>query len=209
MTTLPLWRRRYWHPALQLLLIALCAGALISCENPERYHATDLGHGSLGGEFSANLLDFDGRPSKLADFRGKAVILFFGYASCPDICPTALSKFAQVLQQPDIDRKKVQVLFITLDPERDTPSLLRPFITWFDPDFIALTGSPAAIAQVAQQYRVTHQRKSAPDTALGYVIDHSAGAYVIDPQGQLRLYVADNATIEQIAADLKKLFAAR
>lgn len=180
------------------LLLAGCDGGRPAWRN------TDLGGKGIGGDFL--LTDADGRPRKLADFHGKAVILFFGYTSCPDICPTALAKFATLLQQPALDSRRIQVIFISLDPARDTPERLREYVPWFHPSFIGLTGDSAKISELAAKFRVTSIKKTVPGS-MGYVLDHSAGAYVFGPDGRLRLYLAENARIENIAADLRRLLA--
>lgn len=152
------------------------------------------------------LEDAAGQPRKLADFHGKAVIVFFGYTSCPDICPTALAKYAALLQAPGLGAERVQVLFVTLDPERDTPARLAEYVPWFHPSFIGLTGDPRAITEVARQWRVTAIRREVAGS-MGYVLDHTAGAYVLGPDGRLRLYLAEAASPEAIAADLRRLLA--
>lgn len=178
---------------------------LLGCgEGVPAFRNTDLSGSQIGGDFI--LSDFHGRPQKLAHFYGKVVILFFGYTSCPDICPTALAKFAALLQRPEIDPARVQVIFITLDPERDTAERLRDYVPWFHPDFIGLRGDAATIADVCRQFRVTSLKKTLPG-AMSYVIDHSAGAYVFGPDGRLRLYLAENAGIDAITADVTRLLA--
>lgn len=188
---------------LLLASLGLCAG----CGKPApRFHATDLGENGFGGDFAAKLRDFYGRPQNLADFRGKLVILFFGYTSCPDICPTALAKYASLLTQPDLDARQVQVVFVTLDPARDTPAQLAAYLAWFDASFIGLSGDQASTDEIARQFRVTAVRKDIPGS-MGYVLDHTAGAYVFDRRGRLRLYLAENAKPDEIADDLRILLA--
>jgi protein SCO1/2 len=178
---------------------------LLGCgDNVPAFRNTDITGTQIDGAFFLD--DFHGRPQKLANFRGKVIILFFGYTSCPDICPTALAKFAALMQRPEIDPARVQVIFITLDPERDTAERLRDYVPWFHPGFIGLRGDAATIADVSRQFRVTSLKKAVPGE-MGYVIDHSAGAYVFGPDGRLRLYLAENAQGDAIAADVVRLLA--
>ena len=186
-------------------LLALLALPLAACSpKPTTFHNTDVT--GMAADTSFVLDDFSGRPQKLAEFRGKAVILFFGYTSCPDICPTALAKYASLMREPGLGPEQVQVVFITLDPERDTPQRLAEYVRWFHPSFIGLTGSPATIAEVARQMRVTAIRRDTPGS-MGYVLDHTAGAYVLGPDGRLRLFLAESAPLDGIAADLRRLLA--
>ncbi|MCE1183556.1 MAG: SCO family protein [Rhodocyclales bacterium] len=188
------------------LLLALI-GLLAGCgEAVPSFHATNLGQHSKTEDFAAKLHDFYGRPQNLANFRGKLVILFFGYTTCPDICPSALAKYAALLRQPGISAQEVQVVFVTLDPARDSAARLAEYLTWFDPSFIGLRGDAQSTAAVARQFRITATRKDIPGS-MGYVLDHSAGAYVIDRRGQTRLYLSENAKIDEIATDLRILLA--
>lgn len=177
---------------------------LAGCDQAPTFRNTDITGKKIGGEIALN--DCQGRPRKLADFLGKAVVLFFGYTSCPDICPTALAKFATLMQQPEMNAGRIQVIFISLDPERDTPKRLCEYTPWFHPSFLGLTGDAGKIAEIARNFRVTSIRKNV-EGSMGYVLDHSAGAYVFGPDGRLRLYLAENARIEDISADLHLLLA--
>lgn len=186
------------------LLLAL-AGLpwLAACgEAGPAFHNTDLTGKVLGEVVTLN--DAYGQPRTLADFHGRIVLLFFGYTTCPDICPGALAKYAALLQQPGLDAAQVQVIFVTLDPERDTPERLRDYLAWFHPSFIGLTGTPERIATLARQLHVTHVRREIGG-GVGYVIDHSAGAYAFGPDGRLRLHLAENAPLEHIVSDLRLL----
>lgn len=185
------------------LLLAGALFLLAGCgPQAPAFHATDLTGKNIGGDF--NLTDARGQLQKLANFRGKVVILFFGYTSCPDICPSALAKFANLLQLPDLSAEQLQVIFISLDPERDTPQRLAEYVPWFHPSFIGLTGDASTIAGLARQFRVTSLKKEIPG-GMGYVLDHSAGAYVFGKDGRLRLYLGENAKIDDIASDLRRL----
>ena len=157
-------------------------------------------------DFALN--DQDGKPRTLADFRGKAVVIFFGYTHCPDVCPTTMSEMAAVMKQLGPDAEKVQVLFVTLDPERDTPALLKQYVPAFDPRFIALSGDADAIAKTAKEFRVFYQKVPGKD-AGSYTLDHTAASYVFDPQGRVRLFVRHGQGPEPIAQDLKVLLAGK
>lgn len=154
------------------------------------------------------LTDHQGKPRTLADFKGKAVVVFFGFTHCPDVCPTTLAEMATVLQQLGPQADKVQVLFITVDPERDTPELLAKYVPAFHPSFIGLTGDKAAIEKVAKEFRVFYQ-KVPGKTPESYTIDHTAGSYVFDPQGRIRLFVRHGQGAEPIVHDLKLLLAGK
>jgi protein SCO1 len=150
------------------------------------------------------LPDFNGKPRTLADFRGKAVLVFFGYTQCPDVCPTTMAEMATVMQQLGPLADKVQVLFITLDPERDTPELLSKYVPAFDARFLGLVGDKAATDKVAKEFKVFYQ-KVPSKTPGSYTIDHTAGSYVFDPQGRIRLFVRHGQGAEPIVHDLKQL----
>jgi protein SCO1/2 len=162
---------------------------LCGCEKTPSFHSTDI----TGASF---------------DFLGKAVVIFFGYTQCPDICPTTLTtmKEAMRLLGPDADR--VQVLFITVDPERDTQEILAAYVPWFDPRFLGLRADPDITRATAREYRVYYSKVEGK-TALGYSIDHSATSYAYDPQGRLRLLINHGATAQHISEDLSMLLAGK
>jgi len=139
----------------------------------------------IGGDFS--LVDEHGQPFALTQLRGKLVLLFFGYTFCPDICPTELSNLVAVLDALGPEAQRVQGVFVSLDPQRDTPSVLNDYTRYFSQELIGLTGTPEQVAQVAEQYRVRYQRHEQPDGR--YSLDHSANLYVIDGQGRLAAVV--------------------
>lgn len=179
------------------LLLSACGRELPAFRN------TDISGAAFGRRLE--LTDHNGRRRRLEDFRGQAVVLFFGYTACPDVCPTTLAKFAEVMKVLGSAAGKVQVLFVTLDPERDTAGRLRQFVPWFDARFLGLYGDRAATDAAAKEFRIYSARQEGG--GLGYVLDHSAGAYVFDPAGRLRLYVGDTASAADIAADLHLLLA--
>ncbi|HEX9195870.1 MAG TPA: SCO family protein [Azonexus sp.] len=150
--------------------------------------------------------DHNGQSRSLADFRGKVVVIFFGYTSCPDVCPTALSKLAEVMKALGPEAEKLQVLFVSVDPERDTAARLKDFVPWFHPSFLGLHGDAAQTKAVSEEFRVFSSRRDV-GSQLGYVLDHSSGAYVYDPAGRLRLYVRDTASVEDIVGDIRQLLA--
>jgi protein SCO1 len=162
----------------------------------------------LGYAHDFALTDQDGKPRTLADFRGKAVVIFFGYTHCPDVCPTTMSEMAAVMKELGPDADRVQVLFVTLDPERDTPAILKQYVPAFDPRFIALSGDQEATAKVAREFRVFYQKVPGKE-AGSYTLDHTAASYVFDPQGRVRLFVRHGQGPEPIAHDLKMLLAGK
>lgn len=192
-------------PAARLLLLMLSALLFAACSPaPEGFRNTDLTGASFGRGFE--LADPDGRLRTLADFRGQAVILSFGYTACPDICPTTLSRLATAMQALGPDAERVQVLFVTLDPGRDTPERLKAYVPWFHPSFLGLRGDAGQTQRVTEEFRVFSSRREVAGE-LGYVLDHSTGVYVFDPAGRLRLYVRDEAGVDDLVADLRKLLA--
>jgi protein SCO1/2 len=190
-------RRQFFALPLITVFLAACKEPV-----PPAFKATDLTGASFGRDFALD--DPMGRRRTLADFRGKVVILFFGYASCPDVCPTTLARLAEVMKQLGPQAARVQVLFVTVDPERDTAERLRNFVPWFHPDFLALRGTPEETRQLLAEFRATAIKRPV-EGSMGYVIDHSAACYVFDPEGRLRLYVKDEQSAADIAADLKML----
>jgi protein SCO1/2 len=175
---------------------------LSACSQPVAFKSSDITGVDWGKTLS--LTDHNGKPRQLADFKGQAIVLFFGYTQCPDVCPTTLLAMRDVLKRLGDSASRVQVLFVTLDPERDTAQLLSGYVTAFDPSFIGLRGDDAATAVAAKEFKVfsVKQAGSTPDT---YSIDHSTGSYVFDPQGKLRLLVRHGEPADSVAADIKRL----
>lgn len=189
------------------LFLSLPFFLLASCNRtPVAFRNTDLTGASFGRAFE--LSDHNGQRRSLADFSGRVVVIFFGYTSCPDICPTMLARLTEVMKALGPEAKKVQVLFVTLDPERDSEARLKDFVPWFDPSFLGLRGDAGQIKAVADEFRVFSARKDV-GSDLGYVLDHSSGAYVYDPAGRLRLYVKDTASVDDIVTDIGQLLAGR
>jgi protein SCO1/2 len=190
----------------RLFVTALLAAVLAGCGPSEpAFRSIDVTGADYGRGFK--LTDHNGQPRTLADYKGKLVTLFFGFTHCPDVCPTSLSTMKQALTLLGPDAAKVQVLFITVDPERDTAELLANYVPKFDPSFIGLRGDLAATAETAREYKIFYQ-KVAGAAEGQYTMDHSAGTYVHDAQGRLRLFIRHGETAENIAQDLKALLAA-
>jgi len=187
---------------LLLCLTLLFAG----CSQPPSFKSTDISGSDWGKDIA--LTDHQGQPRRLADFKGKAVVVFFGYTQCPDVCPTTLSSMREVLSRLGDDAGRVQVLFVTLDPARDTAPLLAEYVTAFHPSFIGLYGDEAAIAAVARDFKVFYARQPGT-TADSYSIDHSTGSYAFDPQGRLRLLIRYGEAPDNVASDLKLLLAGK
>jgi len=184
-------------------------GGLAGCDRPSSkvsFSATDLTGADYGKSLS--LTDQGGQPRTLADFKGKVVVLFFGFTQCPDVCPTTLSTMAAVMKELGTDATRVQVVFVTLDPERDSAALLSAYVTAFDPTFIALRGDAEATARAAREFKVFFQ-KVPGKTPGAYTLDHTAASYALDDQGRLRLYIRSTQTVPEITADLRLLLAGR
>lgn len=184
-------------PSLLALLLAACQPATPKVE----LKGTDISGVEFGQDFA--LTDHNGAPRKLSDFKGKAVALFFGYTHCPDVCPTTMAEYASSLKLLGGDADKVQVLFVTVDPERDTQGVLKNYVPFFDQRFIGLTGSPAAVRKVTEQFKVVARQQKAEGG--NYFVDHSAGSYLFDPAGQVRVYEPNGQPAAALAHDLKAL----
>lgn len=185
----------------RLLLLALTL-LLVGCDNQPQFGNTDISAAGYATDFA--LTDHTGKPRTMADFRGKAVVIFFGYTQCPDVCPTTMTGMAEAMKLLGEDAGKVQVLFVTVDPERDTPQLLAQYVPVFNPSFLGLYADAQTIARTAQDFRIFYKKQpgSTPST---YTVDHTAGSYVYDPKGRLRLYIKHGEKPEVIAKDLKLL----
>ncbi|GAB3455550.1 SCO family protein [Massilia terrae] len=188
-----------------LAMAALVAVPLAGCDKPAAkpsFDNTDVTGLGYARDFALN--DFNGKPRTLADYKGKVVLVFFGYTQCPDVCPTTMAEMANVMKQLGPQADKVQVLFITLDPERDKPDLLKSYVPAFDPRFVGLYGTPEQTAAVAKEFKVFYTRVqgSSPDN---YSIDHTAGTYVFDRDGKLRLFVRHGQGPAPLVHDIKQL----
>jgi protein SCO1/2 len=187
------------------LWLLLCLG-LIACGKHEtqepRFVGTDISGAQFGNPLA--LTDHHGNARKLADFQGKVVALFFGYTHCPDVCPTTMDDMSKALRMLGGDRSQVQVLFVTLDPERDTQEVLAQYVPSFDESFIGLYGDVATTEQVAKDFKLFY-KKQASSGKSSYTIDHSAGIYVFDKKGALRVFMNHGQKPQDIAHDLKQL----
>ncbi len=189
-----------------LALSMLVAGCGPSAPSKSAFQGTDITGVDWGKDF--NLIDHTGQRRSLVDFHGKAVAIFFGYTHCPDVCPTTLGEMAQTLKQLGKDADKVQVLFVTLDPARDTPALLAQYVPSFHPSFLGLTGTEDEVALVAKSFKVFYQ-KQASASKMGYTLDHSANTFLFDPQGRLRLMYGFGRGVAPMVHDIKQLLAGK
>lgn len=197
-------------------LIALCArfiraialfgiilGLFVACaEKKPEFRSIDLTGADYAKDFA--LPDVNGQTKTLADFKGKAVVLFFGFAQCPDVCPTTMAEVASAKKSLGKDADKVTAVFITVDPERDTPQVLKAYMESFDPSFTALRGTPEQTAALAKAFKI-YYKKVEGKTPTSYTIDHTAASFVYDPQGKLRLYTRYGMGAQALADDLKIL----
>ena len=191
-----------------LLLLLTCVLTLAACDRPQAPKAAFANTDVTGLDYakSFSLTDQNGKQRTLNDFKGKVVLVFFGYTHCPDVCPTTLSEMTGIMKALGPDADKLQVIFITLDPERDTPELLASFVPAFDPSFIGLTADQATIDKVAKDFKVFAQKVPSKD-GKSYTIDHTAGSYVFDQQGNIRLFVRHGQPGDALLKDIKLLIA--
>lgn len=187
-----------------LLVAAFTLFVLAGCnrQQDQAFKNTDITGLDYARDFA--LTDHTGKTRTLADFKGKAVVVFFGFTQCPDVCPSTMAEMAGVMKELGPLADKVQVLFITVDPERDTRELLAKYVPAFDPRFLGLVGDQAATAKVAKEFKVFYQ-KVPGKTPGSYTMDHTAGSYVFDPQGRIRLFIRHGQGPEPIVHDLKIL----
>lgn len=186
-----------------LALASLLAGCERTPSKPA-FKLTDITGAPFGREF--NLTDHNGKARTLADFRGKVVTVFFGFTHCPDVCPTTLAEMAAVMRELGPDEQKVQVLFITVDPERDTAQVLKQYVPSFNPAFLGLYGDADALARTAKEFKIVYQKQALPGG--GYSVDHSAGTYIFDTEGRLRLYASYGSGAAKLLHDIRILLAA-
>ncbi len=193
------------HFLLALAAVLLVALSACSREGPS-FKTSDVTGSSIGAG-SLALTDHTGKARTLADFRGKAVVVFFGYTQCPDVCPTTLATLSESMKQLGADADRVQVLFVTVDPERDTQELLSHYVPAFDKRFLGLRGDAAATERVARDFKVIYQKQPGA-TPGSYSMDHSAGVFIFDPQGRIRLYASHGQGPDVFAHDLRELLRA-
>ena len=182
------------------ILVLTAALSLAGC-HPDQpsFQSTDV----TGADFakSFTLTDHNGKQRSLVDFRGQVVVMFFGFTHCPDVCPTTLAELAGAVKKLGQAGEKVQVVLVTIDPARDTPALLGKYVTAFNPRFLALRGTDEETARVAKEFKVIYQKVAGPRPE-NYSMDHSAGSYIFDKQGRLRLYVAYGRGADVFAHDI-------
>ena len=189
---------RNLFPLMLVMLLTACEESRL----PSPFHASDVSLPLAQANFK--LTDHNGKQRTLGDFRGKAVVLFFGYTHCPDVCPTTLADLAQVMGMLGKDADKVQVLLVTVDPERDAPEMLAKYVSAFHPSFLGLYGDAEATAQAAKAFYVAYQKQPATS---GYNVDHSVGTFLIDPQGRVRLHAPLAQRAAWLADDIRLLLA--
>jgi protein SCO1 len=189
---LPFFSRLFWS-------ITICS-FVAGCDSRPQFRSTDITGAPYG--HALELTDHTGKPRRLEDWRGKVVVLFFGFTHCPDICPTTLAEISSSIRQLGPDADRVQVLLVSVDPERDTQEALAKYVTAFDPRFLGLRGDLAATRKVAAEFKIYFEKRKQGE---GYTVDHSGQSYVIDPQGRLRLLVRHDRIGQDLAADLRTL----
>ncbi len=200
-------QRRVFSSAALALGLAAVVGGLMGCgQDKPAFRAVDI----TGADYAQGweLSDQDGQVRTLKDFAGKAVVVFFGFTQCPDVCPTALQEMAQAKQLLGADGARLQGIFITLDPERDTPELLKAYMANFGPDFVALRPTLEQLPQVTKDFKI-YYKKVEGKTPTSYTMDHSAGSFTFDPQGRIRLYNRHASGAEALAADVKILLSGK
>lgn len=192
---------RRWCVVAFVVVVDVLAG----CGNnapKEAFQGSDVSGARWGRDF--HLVDSAGIPRSLADYRGKVVMLFFGYTNCPDECPATLAKMAQAVDRLGSDGARVQGLFVTVDPARDTPRVLARFVHSFDPTFVGLSADPATIAATAKEFKVYFEAQK-PGPGGDYTVDHSSGIFVFDARGRLRVFMSPSLAVDAIVHDLRLL----
>ena len=188
---------------LKSVTAALVAAALSACgPDKPQFKSIDITGADYANGFS--LVDHNGVQRSLQDFKGKVVVVFFGFTQCPDVCPTALTELAEVKRKLGSQGDRLQGIFITIDPERDTEEVLKAYMANFDPSFVALRPTMAQLPDVAKAFKI-YYKKSEGKTAGSYTMDHSAGSYVFDPEGRVRLYTRYGSGVDALASDVALL----
>lgn len=193
-----------WRSVVAASTAALVLGLAACGQSTPQFESVDITGADYAHDF--HLTDASGQPRTLADYHGKIVMLFFGYTQCPDVCPTTMADLKTVMQTLGTDADRVQVLFVTLDPARDTPALLSQYVPGFDARFVGLRGDEATTAQTAKDFKVFYQKVQGA-TPDGYTLDHTAGTYVFDTNGRIRLFIRQGESPAAMAHDVKLLLA--
>jgi len=186
-----------------LKISAVCAALALSGCTPSTptFQNTDITGADFGKNFT--LTDHTGKTRSLSDYQGKVALIFFGFTQCPDVCPTTLAELSEVMKKLGSGADRVQVLFITVDPERDTQTVLGQYVPAFDPRFVGLTGSVEQIAAVAKDFKAFYQKVPTPNGS--YTVDHFSGMYAFDATGRIRLFIRYRAPMDSVVADVKTL----
>jgi protein SCO1/2 len=186
------------------LFISLLAVFVLAACSPEKptFNGIDI----TGADYAKgiNLTDHNGQARSLSDFKGKVVVVFFGYTQCPDVCPTTMTELVEVKRLLGANGDKLQGVFVTVDPARDTPELLKAYMTNFDPTFVAFIPTPEQLAAVAKDFKIYYKKQDGK-TLTSYTMDHSAGSYVFDTQGHVRLYSRYGSGAQVLAQDIQTL----
>jgi len=196
--------------AIALGTAALAGGALLTaCFDKKEQALQFRGVDVTGADYARDLplTDHNGQARSMKDFAGKVVVVFFGFTQCPDVCPTAMAELAEVKKALGKDGDRLQGLFVTVDPERDTPEVLKAYMANFDPSFLALRGTPEQLAAVAKDFKI-YYKKVEGKTPTSYTMDHSAGSYVYDPAGRLRIYNRYGSGAQALTEDVRALLSA-
>ena len=190
--------------AIKIIATSLLAASLLGAcsEQKASFSAIDVTGADYAKDFA--LTDHTGQPRRLADFKGKIVVVFFGYTQCPDVCPTTMAELAEVKKALGADGARLQAVFVTVDPARDTPEVLKPYMENFDASFIALVPTPEQLAAMAKDFKV-YYKKVDGKTPTSYTMDHSAGSYVYDTQGRLRLFTRYGSGAQVLVNDIQQL----
>ncbi len=186
-----------------ILLLALLGGCGPQQPAAVKFQLTDVTGADFGKSLA--LTDHTGKPRTLADFQGKVVVIFFGFTQCPDVCPTTLAEMAKVVKELGADGAKVQVLFVSVDPERDTKELLKQYVTVINPTFLGLVGDAEATVRAAREFKVYVQKQPPKTPGGSYSVDHSAGTFILDQQGRLRLFAQYGVGAAALLGDIKTL----
>ena len=191
---------------LPVLAAAILALSLSACDKLPGKQASFQNTDVTGLDYAKgfSLTDHTGKPRTLADYKGKVVLVFFGYTQCPDVCPTTMAEMASVMQKLGPQADQVQVLFVTLDPERDTQQLLASYVPAFDKRFVGLYGTPEQTAKVARDFKVFYSKVPGKEPG-SYTIDHTAGTYAYDREGRLRLFIRHESGADAIVHDIRQL----
>ncbi|MDD2609131.1 MAG: SCO family protein [Giesbergeria sp.] len=197
-------QKRFFLQLFGTSAIALASGGLLGgcSQDAPQFRGVNITGADYARDFA--LTDHHGQPRRLQDFRGKVVIVFFGYTQCPDVCPTSLQELAQAKELLGPEGDKLQGIFISVDPERDQPEMLKAYMANFDPSFIALRPTPEQLPALTKDFKIYYKKVDGP-TPTSYTLDHSAGSYLYDPAGQLRVYARYGSGAQALADDVRIL----